>query len=199
MLIVNKKVLDHFKKVDPIIYKAAIKIDLPDLVRADDYFVDLIQTIIGQQLSGKAADTIFGRFKDLMPAQKVTAENILKTKDEKIREAGISYSKIKYIKGVAHEVLNNGLDLKKFDDQSDEVVREDLIKLKGIGPWSAEMFLMFSLGREDIFSPGDLGLKNGIKKLYGFKKDPTQQEMLHISSKWKPYRTYASRILWRTN
>jgi DNA-3-methyladenine glycosylase II len=194
----DKKISDHFKKVDNVLYKASLKIELPVLVRANDYFVDLIETIIGQQLSGKAADTIFGRFKNLMPDGLVTPENILKIGDEKIREAGMSYSKIKYIKGVSHEVLNNGLDLKKFDQESDEIVREELIKLKGIGPWSAEMFLMFSLGREDIFSPGDQGLKNAIKKLYGFNNEPTEKEMLEISIKWKPYRTYASRILWKS-
>lgn len=190
----DKVVLKHFKKVDPILYQAALKVEFPILARTQDYFIDLVQTIINQQLSDKAAATIYERFEKLMP--KVTPENVLKVKDKKIREAGISYSKIKYIKGVSNEIVSGKLDLKKFDKQSDAVVMEELVKLKGIGPWSAEMFLMFSLGREDIFSTGDQGLKNAIKKLYGFKKDPTVQEMLSISARWSPYRTYGCRALW---
>ena len=169
----KKIVLNHFKKVDPILYKASLKVEFPLMQKAEDCFVDLVQTIINQQLSDKAADTIYKRFKNLMP--EVNPENVLKIKDEKIRAAGISYSKIKYIKGVAEEIVSGKLDLKKFDKQTDEIVMEELVKLNGIGPWSAEMFLMFSLGREDIFSAGDQGLKNAIKKLYGFKTGPTIQ------------------------
>ena len=194
----DKKILNHFKKIDLILYKASLKTDLAKLERANDYFVDLVETIINQQLSDKAASTIFGRLKKLMPRGILTPQNILKTKDDDIRNAGISYSKIKYIKGIASEIDSGKLDLKKFDKKSDEEVLEELIKLKGIGKWSAEMFLMFSLGREDIFSAGDLGLKNAIKKLYSLKKEPTEKQLIKISSKWKPYRTIASRILWRS-
>lgn len=194
----NKKILKHFKEVDLIIYETALKIELPEITKSNDYFSELVDTIVSQQLSGKAATTIFGRLKDLMPQKQITPQNIVKTNDEEIRSAGISYSKIKYIKGIAQEVISGNLNLNDFDGQSDEVVKKELIKLRGIGPWSAEMFLMFSLGREDVFSPGDQGLKNAIKKLYGFQKDPTEQEMLHLSGKWSPFRTYASRILWQS-
>ena len=196
----NREALSHFKKADPIIYKAALKTNIEERPKPqkEDYFVELVDTIVSQQLSGKAAATIFGRLKKLMPQEKITAENLLGVTDEEIRSAGISYSKINYIKGIATEVTNGNLDLGKFDEQSDETVKEELVKLKGIGPWSAEMFLMFSLGRPDIFSSGDLGLKNAIKKLYGFKKDPTIPQMEKISSKWSPYRTYACRVLWKS-
>ncbi len=196
----NKTIINHFKKVDPIMYNVALKIDLEDRKKPgkEEYFIELVDTVVSQQLSGKASATIFGRLKKLMPKGQITPQNLLKVKDEEIRGAGISYSKIRYIKGIASEIVEGKLDLYKFDEQSDEVVKEELVKLKGIGPWSAEMFLMFSLGRQDIFSTGDLGLRNAIKKLYGFQKDPTIPEMEKISSKWSPYRTYASRILWRS-
>ena len=200
MLFVNKKAVGHFKKVDPILYKLAIELRVEEgpINHHEDYFVELVDTVLSQQLSGKAAATIFTRLTDLMPKKKITPENLIKLKDEEIRNAGISYAKIKYIKGIAHEIISKNLDLKRFDEQSDQAIKEELVKLKGIGPWSAEMFLMFSLGRPDIFSTGDLGLKNAVKKLYGLKKDPTEQELLNISSRWSPFRTYASRILWRS-
>lgn len=194
----DKKVLEHFKKVDPILYEASLKVEFPKMERAKDYFIDLVQTIINQQLSDKAAATIYKRFEALMPKREITPQNVLRINDEKIRSAGISYSKIKYIKGVASEIVEGKLDLGKFDAQGDEIVMEELIKIKGIGPWSAEMFLMFSLGREDIFSAGDQGLKNAIKRIYKLKKDPTTKDLLRISSRWSPYRTYACRILWRS-
>ena len=192
------KALIHFKKVDPILYEIAIKIKLEDHKRPDDYFIDLVESIVSQQLSIKAADTIFGRFKKLFKNEKINPTELLKIPDQKIREAGISFSKIKYIKGIAEAVINKDIDLKNLDKLNDEEVIGELIKLKGVGQWTAEMFLMFTLGRTDVFSIGDLGLQNAIIKLYKFKNKPTKDELLEISKKWSPHRTIASRILWRS-
>ena len=190
--------LKHFKKHDPILYEISLKVKLNKLTLHGDMFVDLIETIINQQLSDKAAATIFGRFKSLFPKGRITPDKVLKISDKKIRQAGISYSKIKYIKGIAGEIKNNGLNLKSLENLSDEEVINELIKLKGVGVWTAEMFLMFTLGRPDIFSAGDLGLQNAIIKSYKLKKKPTNARLLKMSIRWSPYRTTASRILWRS-
>ena len=192
-----EEALKHFKKHDPILYEAALQVKLGELIKPVDAFIDLVETIINQQLSDKAATTIFGRFKKLFSGGKITPKQVLRVPDEKIRQAGISYSKIKYIKGIAQEIINNKLNLKSLEDLSDEEVVNELVKLKGIGQWTAEMFLMFTLTRPDIFSAGDLGLQNAMIKLYKLKKKPTSAQLLRISIKWSPYRTTASRILWR--
>jgi DNA-3-methyladenine glycosylase II len=190
--------LNHFKKTDPILYKIAIQVKLIATTFPESPFVDLIESIINQQLSDKAAATIFARFKKLFPNGKITPKKVIKTPDEKIREAGISYSKIKYIKGISGAILKKELNLKELEKLSDEEVISELIKLHGVGRWTAEMFLMFTLARPDIFSTTDLGLQNAIVKLYKLKKKPTNDELLNLSSKWRPHRTTASRILWRS-
>ncbi len=192
------KALTHFKKVDPVLYEIAIKVKLENYPKPEDYFIDLVDSIISQQLSGKAAATIFGRFKKLFKNEKITPEELIKLNDQTIRTAGISFSKIKYIKGIAEAVKNKDIDLKKLDNLTDEEVIGELIKLKGIGNWTAEMFLMFTLGRPDVFSTGDLGLQNAIIKHYKLKNKPTKDELLRISEKWSPHRTIASRILWKS-
>jgi DNA-3-methyladenine glycosylase II len=193
-----EEALRHFKKSDPVLYKLALQVKLSDLNRPEDLFVDLVDSIVSQQLSGKAAATIFGRLKKMFPNEKITPEKLLKIPDEKIREAGISYSKIKYIKGIAQKIVDKELDLEALDKLSDEEVIKELIKIKGIGAWTAEMFLMFTLLRSDIFSTGDLGLQNAIHKHYKLKEKPTKEVLLKISAKWSPHRSLASRILWRS-
>ncbi len=192
-----EEALRHFKKVDPKLYKTALIIKLSDHPKTEDYFISLIESIISQQLSIKASGTIFNRFKKLFPKEKITPEKILKISDQKIRECGISYSKIKYIKGIAQAVINKEINFQKLDYLKDEEIINELIKLKGVGKWTAEMFLMFTLGRKDVFSAGDLGLKNAMIKIYNLEK-PTQEELLSISEKWSPHRTIASRILWKS-
>ncbi len=192
------KALLHFKKVDPILYKVAIKIELSKQIKPKDPFVDLVDSIISQQLSGKAAATIFSRFKKIFKEEKITPEELIKLNDQTIREAGISFSKIKYIKGIAEKIINNKLDLKSLEKMSDEQVVVELIKLNGVGRWTAEMFLMFTLIRPDVFSSGDLGLQNAMIKLYKLKSKPSKERLIKISDKWSPHRTIASRILWKS-
>lgn len=192
------KALKHFKKVDPVLYEVALKVKLSEQRKPEDFFIDLVESIVSQQLSGKAADTIFGRFKKLFTNQQITPAKLLKISDQKIRAAGISYSKITYIKGIAQEIVDGKLDLDKLEQLSDEEVINELVKLKGVGTWTAEMFLMFTLARPDIFSAGDLGLQNAMVRLYKLKSKPDKNRLLEISAKWSPHRTIASRILWRS-
>ncbi len=183
-----KHIIEHFRKVDLVLAAAARTLD--PIVPSNDYFSDLCEIIIQQQLSEKAGETIWHRFLKLFP--RLTPAKVLATPDATIRAAGISWSKITYLKNLA----KHG-DLRRVRDMSDEQVIRELTKIQGIGPWSAEMFLMFSLGREDVFSYGDLGLRRGLQKLYKFKKEPTIKQMEKIVRKWSPYRTYGARILWK--
>ena len=192
------KALLHFKKVDPKLYEVSLQVQLNEQAKPEDYFVDLVDSIISQQLSGKAAATIFGRFKKLFSNGQITVSKLIKLDDEQIRQAGISYSKIKYIKGIAEEIKNKKLNLENLENLTNGEVIEELIKLKGVGVWTAEMFLMFTLQRDDIFSAGDLGLQNAMIKLYKLKEKPSKEVLIKLSNKWSPHRTFASRILWRS-
>jgi DNA-3-methyladenine glycosylase II len=189
--------LSHFKMADPVMYGLALKVGVKDFSHPNDYFASLTRKIVGQQLSVKAAQTIFGRFQSLFGEGKITSEGLLKIKDDDIRAAGISRPKIGYLKGMAQDILDEKVVLKDLDNLSNEQIIELLTKLKGFGRWSAEMFLMFDLGREDVFSLGDLGLKRAIERHYKVK-NPSEKKLLKISQKWSPYRTYACRVLWKS-
>lgn len=193
-----KKAGEHFKKHDPLLFSYFEKIELVTHQPSSDLFVELCDTIINQQLSGKAAATIFDRFQNLFPKKKITPKGLLKLSDAKIRSCGTSNAKVKSLKDLAQKVASGELNLNKLKKLPDEEVVNELIKVRGIGPWSAEMFLMFGLGREDVFSHGDLGLRKAIKKMYGFRKDPSFKQIEKITNKWKPFRTHASRILWKS-
>ncbi len=194
----SAKARKHLQSVDAKLYSYIEKITIPDFTKRQDSFTELCDTIISQQLSGKAASTIFERFKSLFPNKKITVEKLLKLDDERIRSCGTSWAKVRSLKDLAQKVKDGLVNLEKLDVMSDEEVKTHLVQIKGIGPWSAEMFLMFSLGREDIFSLGDLGLKKGLMKVYGMKKEPSVKQIEKIVSKWRPHRTYASRILWKS-
>jgi len=192
-----KKAQEHFKKADKRLHKASLQFDIPDITHSDDLFRDIVWTIIGQQLSGKAADTIFDRFASLFADKRPVAEKILKLEESAMRSVGLSGAKARAIRNFSEQVLRGELkleDLKNIDEAS---VVAELTKVKGIGPWTAEMILMFSLGRHDVFSAGDLGLMKGLKELYGLRKLPDAKKVEKLSRAWSPYRTYAARVLWR--
>ncbi len=196
-------ILEHYKTNDPKIYAILQNIDLNEWFkpwqefRGNDYFTALCRAIIGQQLSVKAASSIYNRFTDLYKPSIATAKAILDTEDIKLREIGLSWSKVKYIKDLAQKVFDKQIDLSNLENLSDEDVISELITVKGIGKWTAEMFLMFNLHRENIFSFGDLGLKRGIEKVYNLT-DPTPDQIEDIIKGWSPYKTYASIALWHS-
>ena len=196
---VYKKAVAHLKKHDAVLAKVITKIPpLEERSVGGNYFLDLIETIISQQLSIKAADTIWKRFQALFPKNEISPEAVMQIDTEKVRGAGISYQKISYIKDLAKHVKESGLVFEQFDIMSDEEIITELVKVKGIGQWTAEMFLMFNMGRPDVFSYGDLGIRKAMQKLYEFRKEPTQKQAEKIAEKWRPYRTIACRYLWRS-
>jgi len=164
--------------------------------RTEFLYEELVESIIGQQLSGKAADTIFKRFLALFKNSKFPRpEELLKTDTEKLRSAGMSYSKAQYIKNIAQAFKNGDLDIETLKKMSDEDVKKELTKIKGVGDWTAEMTLIFTLKREDVFSLGDAGLKRAIKNLY---KIETEKEILKLAKTWKPKRSFACWYLWKS-
>lgn len=194
----NGQIQKHFQTSDPLLfsYFDRISVDL-SVSKSKDPFIDLVESIISQQLSEKAASTISGRFHALFPTKKISAKQILSLKDEALRNVGISWSKVSYIKAIATAVETKAINFQALEALEDELIIKELTKIKGIGRWTSEMFLMFSLGREDIFSYGDLGLRRGIMKVYGITKDPSVKQMQKLEKQWMPYRTYAARMLWQ--
>lgn len=199
----SKTIINHFKKSDPKLYAILIKLQkiygntIFELQKHDLLFDRLVESIISQQLSVRVSDVIYARVLNLLPDKKLKPESLLKIKDEDLRTAGLSYMKIKYLKDLSEKVKIGQVNLENLETLENEEVIKELTKVKGIGRWTAEMFLMFALGRPDIFSHGDLGLKNAIKKIYGFKEYKIE-EVEEIVIKWSPYRTFAARILWRS-
>jgi len=192
-----KKAKLHFKKSDPVLYKASLLHDIKNVTRSRNIFKDLIRVISSQQLSGKAADTIFGRLENVVGKDGFNPQKIFKINRDSLRLCGFSNAKIVAIQDLTRCILDKKIDLDSIYKLDDDEIRRILTSVKGIGPWTVEMILMFSLGREDIFSAGDLGLRKGIMYLYGLKSMPSDKKIMSLSKSWKPYRTYAARILWR--
>lgn len=182
---------------DPVLQKLVKKYPAPQFIdRSEELFERLVDSIISQQLSVKAADTIFERFKKLFEGKFFpTPEQILAMPDEKIRTSGISFQKISYIKSVADAFVSDLIDVEKIKKMTDEEVIAALTQIRGVGRWTAEMILIFTLHRPDVFSIGDLGLRNAIKNLYGIMNE---KEMIILAERWKPYRSTACWYLWRS-
>lgn len=161
-----------------------------------EYFKDLLEAITNQQLSGKAASTIFGRVRDLCGG-KISPEAILNLTEDQLRSAGLSFAKIGYLKDLAEKTKRGELTIQLLDKLPDDEVITKLVAVKGIGRWTAEMFLMFSLARPDVFPVDDLGIRKGFEKITGRKFDKEKSAKFALKY-WSPHRTVASWYLWRS-
>lgn len=193
----STKILRHFEENDPVLHAAAKMHGISELggIEAERFYERLCRAIVGQQLSVKAAATIWGRFEELLGEAGLHPEVVLELAHDEMRGVGLSNAKARYVHGLADAVVNKEIELEKLVEMENEAVVSELIKLKGIGQWTAEMFLMFTLGREDVFSVGDLGLRRAMEKLYGLE-NPSDGELVRMAEKWSPYRTYACKVLW---
>jgi len=160
-------------------------------------FEVLVSSIISQQLSGKAATTIFNRLIECAGGKKGLAKKLVNLNFEQVRSCGVSTTKAKSILSISELVTTKQLNLDAMQNMEDEAVYRELSAITGIGAWTVQMFLMFALRRSDIFSTGDAGLRRGLQMLYGFKDRPTEDEMVAITDKWRPYRTVGAWYLWR--
>ena len=164
--------------------------------RPGDAYGALLRSIVGQQLSTKAARTIYGRMLELFDGHAPTPRQLLAADPEKIRAAGLSRPKISYLRDLAEHVEKGELELDRLDELPDDEVIEQLTAVKGIGEWSAHMFLMFHLGRPDVLPVGDQGIRNAVKAQYRLRKVPDAKRMEKIAKPWRPYRTLACLYLW---
>lgn len=192
-----RKAINHLKKSDPILRGIIERVGACRMQYDNPEFSSLAEAIVYQQLHGKAAATIFQRFAALA-GDPITPEGILKLTDEQLRSVGLSKQKSAYMKDLAAKTQAGLLDFSKLPDLPDEEVIKHLTQVKGIGVWTAHMFLIFTLKRADVLPTGDYGVQAAIKKHYRKRKMPKPKEMEKIARAWSPYRSVACWYLWRS-
>jgi DNA-3-methyladenine glycosylase II len=192
-----RKAINHLKKSDPVL-SAIIESVGPYKMNYDDpAFASLAEAIVYQQLHGKAAATIFKRLTDLTGLP-LTPKGILKLSEEQMRGAGLSKQKLSYLRDLATKAASGEVDFANLPDLPDDEVIKELTKIKGIGVWTAHMFLMFSLRRPNVLPTGDLGIQMAIRKHYRKRKLPKPVQMEKLAKCWEPYRSVACWYLWRS-
>jgi DNA-3-methyladenine glycosylase II len=196
----TRKAIDTLK-ADPVMERLIE--EHGELVRRDlrrerpgDAYGALLRSIVGQQLSTKAASTIYGRMLDLFGGHAPTPKQLLKADPDKIRAAGLSRPKIAYLRDLAQHVEEGTLELERLPDLPDEEVAAQLTAIKGLGQWTADMFLMFHLGRPDVLPVGDQGIRRAVKVEYRLRKFPDPKRLEKIAKPWRPHRTLACLYLW---
>jgi DNA-3-methyladenine glycosylase II len=189
----------HLSGIDPILKRIIEQVCPYEPRHRPERFQALARAIIFQQLAGKAATAIYKRFVALFPGRRFPSpEQVLAISTARMRKAGLSRAKALYIKGLAAHVAAKKVNFHRFPKMEDEAVIGELIEVKGIGRWTAEMFLMFNLGRPDVMPAGDLGVQNAVMKAYGLPKRPTPKQLHEFAEKWRPHRTAAAWYLWRS-
>ena len=192
-----RKAVAHLKKADPVLCAIIERLGPCRMEFGPPEFHSLAEAIVYQQLNGKAAVTIFKRFAALA-GEPLTPEGILNLTDEQMRSVGLSKQKSAYLKDLASKTKAGLLDFSKLHTLSDEEVIQHLTQVKGIGVWTAQMFLMFTLKRENILPTGDYGVQAAIMKHYKKRKLPKPQVMEKIAKCWEPYRSVACWYLWKS-
>jgi DNA-3-methyladenine glycosylase II len=191
--------LKHLRRADPVM-RDLIKTIGPCGLKPGargDHFTTLLRAIIGQQLSAKAAETIWLRLIALHPnGRKIRPDDVLAMDDTLMRSAGLSNAKVAYAKDLAAHIADGRLKLSRMSRLPDTEIVSELVAVNGIGVWTAEMFMMFRLGRPDVWAIGDLGLRNAVRNLYGI--EPTKSNLLEVAESWRPWRSVASWYLWRS-
>ena len=196
--------LAHLAASDPVIGKLIDRYGNPDGIlarrgrRPGDAYGALLRSIVGQQLSTKAARSIFERLTALFDDRTPTPRELLETDPEKLREVGLSRAKVAYLRDLAEHVEDRELDLERIADLPDEEVAAQLTQIKGLGPWTVDMFLIFHLGRPDVVPVGDLGIRRAVQTAYGLDELPDAAEIERIAEPWRPHRSLASLYLWRS-
>ncbi len=198
--------LAHLRRADPVlaeviaaVRRAGSDLGDPRAGRPDDHYGALVRSIVNQQLSTKAARSIYTRLTDRFGGRTPTPEQVLADDPEELRAAaGLSRAKVGYLRSLAEHVLSGELELERLDDLDDEQVIAELVAVKGIGEWSAHMFLMFHLQRPDVLPVGDLGIRRAIERAYTLEDLPDAATIERIAEPWRPHRTLACRYLWRS-
>jgi len=192
-----RKALNHLKKCDPVLREIIERVGPYRIEYGPAEFSSLAEAIVYQQLNGKAALMIYNRFADLA-GRPVTPEGILKLSDKQMRSVGLSKQKSSYLKDLAAKTASGELDFARLPDLPAEEVIEHLTQVKGVGVWTAHMFLMFSLRRPNVLPTGDYGVQMALKKHYRKRKLPKPKDMEKIAKAWEPYRSVACWYMWRS-
>jgi DNA-3-methyladenine glycosylase II len=189
---------EHLRTADPVMASIVKQVGRCGLGRAkrEDPFVAVIEAIVWQQLSTKAAATIYRRFLKLFPGGRPTPAAILAASEQSLRGVGLSRGKVAYLRDLSMKVTDGTVHLESLETMADADVISTMTKVKGIGQWSAEMFLMFRLQRSDVLPVGDLGIVKAMQRHYRLRKTPTPERMYRIAERWRPYRSVASWYLW---
>ena len=195
-----QKAINHLKANDSVLAGVIEKYGLFTLRAHTDYYFELVSSIISQQLSVKAAATIQKRFVELFGGTFPTPEQILAKQPEELRAVGLSNAKSAYVQDLAQHVLDGRLELAKLPKLSNEEIIKELVAVKGIGEWTAHMFLIFALGRLDVLPTGDYGIRAGVQKLYGLENLPTPAEVAQLAqtNNWHPYESVAAWYIWQS-
>lgn len=190
----------HLSAHDVVLRPIVARAGLATLKPHTDYYGALVGSIISQQLSVKAADAIEKRFLDIFSGSFPTPEQILSVSTDRLRAIGFSNAKARYVHDLAQHIIDGKLTFDRIPRQSNEEIIAELTAVKGIGEWTAHMFLMFSVGRLDILPVGDLGIRNGVRKLYGLEDVPSPQQIIEIAeaNQWHPYESVASWYVWHS-
>jgi DNA-3-methyladenine glycosylase II len=194
----NDQILEHFSK-DPILYEMAQTIELPVIEVNNDIYNGLVRSIVFQQLSGKAASTIYQRFLGLFESGYPDTKKVLAYDMETLRSVGLSRQKASYIQNVAAFFKKHHKQSESWENWSDDDLIKHFTQIKGVGKWTTQMILMSSLGRSDIFPVDDLGIQQAINKAYklDLSGKALKAKMQEIAEPWRPYRSFASRLLWK--
>ena len=195
------KAIGHLCRVDPVMRKVIRRVGPCQMKPRRDYFVALCRAIFAQQLNVRVAQVLFDRFRDLLPRRKVTPDAVLEIlKDlDSIRGCGLSRQKAGYLRDLAQHFVDSRIPTRRLSRMSDDEVIEALVGVKGVGRWTAEMFLMFVLNRPDVLPVDDLGLREGMRDMYGLKERPKPSELFELAEHWRPYRSVGTWYVWRRN
>ena len=193
-----KRALKHLKTADPILGTIIERVGPYRMQYRDPSFHTLVRSIVYQQLSGKAALTIFNRLIAAAKADPLTPEAVLRLRPARMRSLGLSKQKLTYIRGLARMTRDGLVRFEQVESLEDAAIIEHFTKVKGVGVWTAQMFLIFALRRPDVLPTGDLGVRAAIKKAYNLQELPTPAEMEQIAAAWRPYCSVASWYLWRS-
>ena len=189
--------LEHLQSCDPILAAAIAQIGpLEENRDCDPHFRALCRIIVGQQLSVAVARAIWHRVEAYF-GEDLSPQSVLETPEDELRKLGLSGAKARYLAALATDVREGKLEIEKLESLSDGEIRAEITQVKGLGPWSADIFLMFHLNRPDVLPVGDLGVREAFKRLYHLENRPDAVQMEEISAPWRPHRTLASRYLWR--
>jgi DNA-3-methyladenine glycosylase II len=189
----------HLSKADPVLARIIAEVGALGIQPRRERFQALVRNIIFQQLAGAAANAIYGRFVGLFPGVEFPSpQQVLAKTDAELRSVGLSEKKALYIKDLAAHVRDGKLNFHRFHRMTDEEIVAHLTQVKGIGKWTAEIFLMFNLGRPDVMPADDLGVQNAVKRHYRMRQRPNRKRLLKHAQRWRPYRTAAAWYLWRS-